>query len=246
MEAAKNKLRTVLAPLNDSFELIKRSRNEILERNTTNVYSKQTPINQPSTIPRVIHLIAVDPKRRFLRHRQQSPTKYIHKSILSIQDLIPISYKPNTRNSKSHETKIERMEEEKAGGYSRRGRSFECNILKKPASRYIENVIKDIKKRKHDEQQIDSMINKIATNNMTFEDMSMKYQITSNHEQMISTIPLDIPTHRYKNVTYPIRGLYNEEESDTTYKAVLYPNIDKTIVPKHLSNIHNARRKVRL
>eukprot|EP01022_Parablepharisma_sp_SALTPOND_P008407 TRINITY_DN135895_c0_g1_i1.p1 TRINITY_DN135895_c0_g1~~TRINITY_DN135895_c0_g1_i1.p1 ORF type:complete len:318 (-),score=24.07 TRINITY_DN135895_c0_g1_i1:1371-2255(-) len=228
---------------NDSFEVIRQSRNEILGRSAS--YSPSERIVhglQPALIPHCVHLTAVDPKRRKVSSHakpQQSPAKYVHRSILSEHELFPAGFKPEAgvkakRDIKSQESAIGKMEEEKIP--AKRGKSLDYSRSRRPtAGAGLEKVMEEVKKRKQREQEMEKILDQIITGNTTFEDIFSKQQRTGKHQQIISAIPAGVsfPTPRSANVPSPMTGRFNipdDESKENTIRLGQLPSIKKDIL----------------
>ena len=197
---------------NDSFELIRKSRNEILKRTSSCAKSEKNIL--PNVIPRSIHLIAVNSKRRkaFRNPRTKSSVKYIHKSILSVHELMQAEYIPEKRNAKSQESIVaEEKEEMKSGRIEKRGRSFEFGGAMKMQKKDLEKVFEEVRRRKCKEQKVDKMFDQIILGNTTFEDIFNIQHRIARHQQIISTIPpgVNFPTPKSGNTPSLMAGSFN-------------------------------------
>lgn len=214
----------------DSFEIIKRNRNEIVDKSTLVTQSEQAARYQSPLVPRLIHLTAIDPKRR---QRVQSTVNHIPKA----RSNKSLSIKPSTTYSRDLSKKFQvnyeedktptrlqrRWEDQREFGFSegkgRRGKSFDC-IKRSELGR----VVADIKRRRRNEQHIDQMLDQIIAG-----DVFGGERYEGRRKQIISTIPtgLNFPTPRYANIPSPMTGRFNipEEDKVNTIKIEQLPTI---------------------
>lgn len=199
---------------NDSFEMIKRSRNEIVDKSTLVTQSEQAARCQSPLVPRLIHLVAVDSRQR---QRVQSAVKFsraVHCKHSGSEESGVARRRKSGRREEGREDKLP----------GKRGSSFDCIRRSE-----LGKVVADIKRRRRNEQHMDQLLDQIMAGNVGIEDVLGNQGYEGRHQQIISTIPtgLNFPTPRYPNVPLPMTGRFNipEEDKAGTVKAQHLPSL---------------------
>ena len=181
----------------DPFKVINRSRNKIVS------FTQSEKIPCYSNTPQA-HFIMMDTKRK---RRAKSPTKQLNKLMIPNSELIALTRKDHY--SKSQEGKRRKMEE--ILFLEKRRRSLD-NVKDKK----IRIIVEDLKKRKIREREMDKILDRIITENTTFEDILTPQLQDGRHRQIISTIPPGIlfPTIKPDNVPSLMTGRFNVPEEE--------------------------------
>ena len=212
----------------DSFEIIKRNRNEIVDKSTLMTQSEQAAKYQSPLVPRLIHLTAIDPKRR--QKVQSNCLKNRNNNSVSVKPTTALSRNLSRKAYEENKTPTKLQEDymglDRLKG--RRGKSFDC-IKRNELGR----VVADIKRRRRNEQQIDQMLDQIIAGDTEIENVFANQHYQGRHQQIISAIPtsLNFPTPRYANVPLPMTGRFNipEEDKVSTIKIEQLPTMNSQL-----------------
>jgi len=228
----------------DSFDLIKQSRAEILRK--LSVSTPNDRLRSQPSIPHIVHLTAIDPKRRKIASQlSASPVKYVHRSILSGHELNPIPDKPKMSSQKQSSSQS-KDDQHEFNLNKKRGKSMDNfrprKRVESSGDNDIEKVKEEVKKRRTREQETDKILDEIITGNTTFEDIFSKQQ-HARHQQIISAIPagLNFPTPKSSNVPSPITGRFNNNNFpvDEDEKGGIQYSVN-TIKQEQLPVIHES------
>ena len=218
--------------MKDSLEIISRSRNQIIDKSTSYTQSEQIAKYKQLLRPHLIHLTAIDPKRK--KHVKSTANclhkNYSNKSVSLERISAKHSHKPLQRYQKltplqKEEAKHKFIWTEKVKGNKRK--SFD--IVKQQEPKQLINIKKCIN------QERNQMLNQIMIGNQNFEDIFGVQEYTGKHQQIISTIPpgLNLVIPGNENEPPLVTGHFNipDEDKVNTIKLDDFPNI-------HIKNIN--------